>query len=809
MTTRAKLTLSAALATALTALCLMPLFHDSMQLIPHGLLMIAAAAGIGAGLRVLPLPRGLVVPLQLLAVAYVLLLTSVQGSMAYGLLPGGRALAAAGELLRTGGEDIRQYSIPAPGTPGLRLIVISAVAVVAVLADALAVTYKRAAAAGLPLLALYSVGTGLSGGAGGSWLWFLFAAVGYLGLLYTEGQDRLSRWGRVFHGTGRASTGMAHGGQRVGVIALLFALVLPAFLPHAGLGLVGGFGGGSGTGTGIGGTGGGERSLNLVVALTANLRNNDDTELLRFTTESGEANEEYLRVAALSDFNGQEWTIGDQSLDAVPTPLPLPEGLSPTVATGSERTTVKLSDKLSTSWLPMPYPANWVEVGPLTNWRFDKAARTLSAQGQKLNNLQYTVGSATVQPTFEQLVAASAVPATVSNRYLELPENLPPVVAQTATDVTKGKKSKYEQAVALQDYFTSGAFTYSTKVEPRTGPDAIAKFLQDKDGFCVHFAATMAAMARSLHIPSRVAIGFTPGTGDSKARIVRSSNFHAWPELYFQGVGWLRFEPTPGRGVVPAYTRSQTAPSPAASSQQPSAGASDNASPSASGDTHCTAQQRKIGDCADDSLAVQHAAAGNAWWDNWQVLAVLSLIGLVLLLLTTPMLWRARLRRRRLGPGRHLPGAAKAADGAERAELSDAQVLAAWAELIDSAWDLGIPPDDARTPRHTVRRLAEAAELDAESEAAAGRVALATERVLYARTTDAPARLAADVRTARVGLRAHAGRLGRIRAVLLPASTVQVWWRIADRTMAARERVADGLAKARETVLRRLRRDGR
>ncbi|RKE18663.1 DUF3488 and transglutaminase-like domain-containing protein [Streptomyces sp. TLI_171] len=799
MTTRAKLTLCAALATALAALCLSPLFQDSFGLAPHGLLMIAVAAGAGTGLRALPLPRALVVPLQLLVVLYVLMLTTVQSSMAFGLLPGSGALDAVSSLLSSGGNDIQDYAIPAPSTDGLRLIVVGSVALVAVLVDALAVTYRRAAAAGLPLLALYSVGSGLAEAPGGLWLWFLCAAAGYLALLYTEGQDRLTRWGRVFHGTGRSAVALSNGGRRVGVIALAAAVLLPVFVPSVGAGL---FDGLNGHGDGVGnGTGkGDQRSLNLVVALTANLRSSDDTELLTFSTDAADSDQLYLRIAALSEFNGEEWRAGNQSLEAMPTTVPAPEGLSPTVASNSVRTNVRVSGNLDTTWLPMPYPMSWVELPSTSDWRFDKAGRTVSAvNNQKATGLGYSVGSVDVNATAAELRSAGAPPADIAGRYLDLPANLPAVVAATAKDVTKGKTNAYDQAVALQQYFTTGNFTYNTKIEPRTGPDAIAKFLQDKEGFCVHFASTMAAMARSLGIPSRVAIGFTPGTGTSSNRIVRSSNYHAWPELYFNGLGWMRFEPTPNRGAAPLYSVPQVAataaptaqPSTAAPSAEPSAG------PSAS--SSCTVQQRKTGECGDESSSLRPTATSSAWWQSWPVLLTVGVVLLLLLLLAFPMLWRAGLRRRRLGGGRHLAGA----DGPR---LSDAQVLAAWAELVDSAWDLGIPPDEARTPRHAARRLAEDARLDPDSAAAAGRVALATERVMYARETDPPAQLGADVRTARDGLLTGASRTRRLRALLLPPSAIRLWWRTQDRSTAVRQGAAERTAALRAKVPRPFRR---
>ncbi|WP_033216857.1 transglutaminaseTgpA domain-containing protein [Kitasatospora phosalacinea] len=800
MTTRAKLTLCAALATALAALCLSPLFQDAFALAPHGLLMVAVAAGAGAGLRALPLPRALVPPLQLVVVLYVLLLTTVQSSMSAGLLPGPGALDAVSSLLTRGGADIQEYAIPAPATDGLRLIVVGSVALVAVLVDALAVTYRRAAAAGLPLLALYSVAGGLAGSPGGMWLWFLFAAAGYLALLYTEGQDRLTRWGRVFHGTGRPAVALSNGGRRIGVIALSAAVLLPVLAPAVGGGLFDSLGSHRGEGTGGGDGKGDERSLNLVVALTANLRSSDDTELLTFSTDSPEADQLYLRIAELSEFNGQEWLTGDQDPQPMPSTVPAPEGLSPNLPTTSVRTKITVSDRLSTTWLPMPYPMSWVDLPNSSNWRFDPVGRTVGGvNGQKSKGLSYSVGSVAVNATAAQLRGAGTPPADISKRYLGLPSNLPSVVADTAKDVTKGKSTPYDQAVALQQYFTSGGFTYNTKIDSRTGPDAIAKFLQDKEGFCVHFAATMAAMSRSLGIPARVAIGFTPGSSNGTDRVVRSSNYHAWPELYFNGYGWMRFEPTPNRGTTPLYSVQQTTPTSAPSTAPTSAAPSERPSAQPSASSDCPPQQRRQGECGDETALAEHRTVEASWWRTWPALVAGSGVLLLLAALAFPMLWRTRLRRRRLGAGRHLSGA----DGPR---LTDEQVLAAWAELVDSAWDLGIPPDEARTPRNAVRRLAEDARLDADSAAAAGRVALATERVMYARESDAPPYLGGDVRAAREALRVRATRVRRLRALLLPASAVRLWWRAQDRAAVRRERTAERVAAVRAAVTRPFRR---
>ena len=65
--------------------------------------------------------------------------------------------------------------------------------------------------------------------------------------------------------------------------------------------------------------------------------------------------------------------------------------------------------------------------------------------------------------------------------------------------------------------------------------DPILRFLKSKTGYCVQFASTMVMMARAKGIPARMALGFLPGTQDEGLFTVRSSDAHAWPELYFAG----------------------------------------------------------------------------------------------------------------------------------------------------------------------------------------------------------------------------------------------------------------------------------
>ncbi|MFI6843414.1 DUF3488 and transglutaminase-like domain-containing protein [Kitasatospora sp. NBC_00085] len=794
MTTRAKLTVYSALATALAALCLTPLL-TGRSWIAHALLVITVIALAGAGLRRTPFYRW-TVPLGQLLVLFVLLLVGFASATNEfgGMLPGPESVHTLGGVLGRGLDDIRQYAIPAPPEPGLRLILVASVGLIAIMVDTVAVTYRRSALAGLPLLALYSVGNGLAGDHG-SWVWFGLASAGYLVLLFAEGQDRVSRWGRVFRGTSRGAEGsgtLSLSGQRIGVLALALALLVPVFLPHWDGGLIHtGSNGASNGGTGTGGV----SSLDPLVTLESALTKPSDIELLTYRMDSSLADTAYLRTGSLDSFDGTAWKLSNPGTTDFKGAFAAPEGLG-NLDVPAVQGDFQVSEKLDSAWLPMPYPAKNATVPVPGNWKVDTLTGTVQPTKDKaIKGLHYQVTAYDVRPTAEELRQALPARPQIAGHYTDLPKDLPPVVRQQAEAVTRKAPTPYDKALALQDWFTGPDFTYRTDIKAGTGNDAIVEFLRNRKGFCVHFASTMAAMARTLGIPSRVAVGFTPGDAKGGDRYsVNGLMYHAWPELYFEGFGWTRFEPTKGRGVAPRYTEplpaATTAPSTAPTAAAQSSGPV--AVPSNSSD--CDAKLRRMGECGDQKKSAT-GAQEESWLLSWQVLAALAGVLVLVALLLTPMLWRTLLRRRRLGAGgRRRPGG----DGS--AEPTDEQVLAAWDELIDSAWDIGIQPDESRTPRAAARRISEAAELDEASAAAAGRVALATERVLYARSAQVSAPVAADVRTARDGLRAGAGRAGRTRAVLLPPSSAQLWWKVSDAVLAARLTVRDRVARAAGTV---------
>ncbi|MGC9474468.1 transglutaminase TgpA family protein [Streptomyces sp. WG4] len=781
MSGRARVALCAWAATLMTACALLPLV-DPATWILQAAFLLAVQSGVGAAARRVPLARALTIAVQALVTLVLLTLVFARQQALAGLIPGPQAFQRFADLLQQGGDDIARYAIPAPlESDGIRLMLVGGVLVIGLLVDTLAVTFRSAAPAGLPLLALYSVAAGLSEG-GTDWLWFLVAAAGYLMLLLAEGRDRLSQWGRVFGGTPRGPGGEQGGavapvrtGRRIGAFALGVALVAPLALPAMNGGLLDSSTTGVGSGAGDGGT---ISAVNPLVSLRDSLNVNENRQVLSLETDSGDQSNLYLRIVSLDDFDGTTWKPSKRHITAVPDgTFPTPVGLGPDTERAETRTTISAADWYAQDWLPMPYPPSGVRVPG--SWRYEPVGMTLVGDhGQNTRGLTYEVRSLDVRPTAEQLAAAPPPSPALKREYTELPDSLPEVVSQTARDVTAGAANPYEQAVRLQEYFAvNGGFEYDTQVKVGSGSQAIARFLKDKEGFCVHFSFAMAAMARSLDIPARVAVGFAPGSPQADGSVsVGLRDAHAWPEVYFEGVGWTRFEPTPTRGSTPSYTVTDTpgssVPDPALPSRNPQAEPS--AAPSAS--ESCTAELKKVEGCASESAAAAPVTGGSG--TKWYAVLAWALGGLAVLLVPlVPMLWRLRTRSVRLG-----------AHGRTEADAGP-HTLAVWQELTDTAWDLGIPPEESQTPRKAAARIVRLGHLDAGAAAAVHRVADAVEQVLYAPRPRPTAGLTEDVHLASAGLRAGVGRGTRLRARFAPRSTVRVAWAVSARWAAAKRRV--------------------
>lgn len=800
-----RLPIAAGAATGAVAIALYPLFQGGGWFWAC-LGIILAVTGVGMLGTRYALPNWLVPLAQLIVVLIYLTAVFTGGKAWAGLVPTKESVVGLAKLLATGFTDIQRYAAPVPANTSITLLTCGGVGLIAILVDLVASRLRRAALTGLPLLALFTVPAAVVSEPI-SWPAFIIAALGYLGLLAADGRERINHWGRAVLVRRTPSfvapkpapdTGSLRlSGKRIGFTAIVLAILLPALLPTLEPNPLFGFGVGNGRG-------GGGNLITIpdpIADLRGKLSLPTNATMMTYTVNDGAPR--YLRLYALDVFDGDRWTMTDpqgHAEDRVSEgPLPAPPGQAAGLAVTQTTLKVKVSEQVrELKFLPLPYPASRVRIEG--DWRADRDTLMVFSSEETAGGLNYEVVTGEPDPTPEALRASAA--AQVDERYLQLPENLPREIRELARRVTEQDASPFEQAIQLQDFFTKkGGFTYSLSTQGHSGQALTDFMIRSRTGFCEQFAASMAVLARILGIPSRVAIGYTGGDYVAGEWQVRTHDSHAWPELYFEGTGWLRFEPTPGGSTgqsgatAPSYTRPQAAP--IDDDGESSAPAPD---PTGTNLPDGAARDRR-----DPLLDRDLGGAPIAVDEGMPLVARIGIgaaVALLIALIPGVLRWELRARRRRSyargtdAPAAGSPGAEPTEVVAVRADRRESAVNAAWAELDDALCDYGMSRQPSESPRALARRLTEQYGFDAEAEAAVSRIAMAVERMLFARTTGEIGSLPGDLRRVRRALAATVTRGRRIRAVLLPPSTLLRARRLGTRAL-------DGFDRLENLRLRR------
>lgn len=746
-----KITVMGGLATFLASLALLPAYDEPSWFWP-ALLVVAYVSAVGYGLRRLAIPRLLVPFAQLAALQWAFILLYARQDLLLGIFPSGNSMRLFGERLNDGLLIVTQYSAPVPGDPDLTMVTALGIGLIAVAVDLLAATLRLVPWAGLPLLLLYSIpATTVSGSL--SALSFIPPAIGYTLLLTSEGRQRLNHWGRVI-GFADNATGpqeaistslLGQTGRRVGVAVIGLAVLVPAFVPELPEGV---FGRGRGGGPGDGSGGSTIRVNNPIVDLKRDLQLPEDVEVLRYRTDAEPGDLEYIRMVVLDTFDGRQWVPSQRQIRELSGPgdtgiLPDPPGLSPTVERTQVHSSFELLESLQPKWLPVLYPP--VSLRGDADWGYDPDTLDIvNREGEPFSEVTYELTSLTVHHSAEALADAGPPPEEIRDRYVELPGSIPESVHDLARSVVKDAENPYEQAAELQAWFRS-EFLYDLTVRGGHGGSALMDFLADKRGYCEQFAAAMAIMARTLGIPARVAVGYMPGQNvEGDTYTVSAHDAHAWPELYFAGHGWVRFEPTPSiqTGTAPDWTVPGTGSVAPVDPEQSTDPRRDMRDPSE--------RDAPTGQAVAPDDPARPIDGGDLDESSISPLPFL-LAGLALLLLAAPAVARILIRRARLSP-HNING------GVEQG----------WQELAATVRDLGLKWDDSATPRSTAERFEPM--LEPAAAAAMHRVAIAVEELRYAPKLPNTPRLTEDVLDVCRALRERAGRAQRIMAWVLPGS---------------------------------------
>ena len=725
MTGQVRLTFAAAVATALASLSLTPVLESGPWAGPVAAAILVVALTAGA-MRHLHAPRWSVVAVPAASLVLLLTVLFAHAAAPLGFVPGPAAWRSLEATFRAGIDVVWAQAPPVAATRGVALIMASAVGVVALAVDALAVTFRHAAVAGLPLLALYLVPAAVVDG-GAPWLLFVITAAGWLMLLVADSRDSLRRWGRTLSvrqspgGSSPVDVALGSSSRRIGAAALVTAVAIPLAVPILSDGVFGrGNGGDSAPNSAadVGQTGG----LDPVAALRRDLTQENNG--LVFTYRTNDDSPSYFRLATLTSFADSKWTLGQPIPQLVP-PGQTTFSLTDSVVSGpasesatAVTTNIQVSSAYSDKRLPLPLTATFVRNAG-DGWVYDQATSDVfgTDPSRTTAGLHYTVDSLDVSPTRHQLRTATGLGgnahgATPDTGLLVVPDQTRAEL-QPYLDALGQQPTTYDQAMAIQDWLRT-SFQYS--LGPASNPssaDDLSQFLTDRRGYCQQFAAVMALMARMDGIPSRVAIGFTPGasvgSGPTRVWNVTWHDAHAWPELWFPTVGWVRFEPTPsgqgGTGAgLPTWANPKITSSPHSGAHnhhpfKPLHGAIDPG-----------ADRGRFSAGGGVNTATTSPVPFN--WTPW----VLAATAVALVLLVVPALTRRRVRARR-----------------RRQTDPRLAVEAAWAEVLDTATDVDLEPRDVESPRDLAHRLGREGGINSTAMPAMRRLARAVEQARYAR----------------------------------------------------------------------------
>ena len=500
--------------------------------------VLAAAAAVAVVTRLLS--RSKVLPTLLAALASAVLMVSLFARDDDGgsqVLPTPGALADLGRAVRDGVDYAATTVAPAPASLGLTALITSAAVALFLVAEHIGVSWRAAASAGLVLLIPWLPAVIFQHRVSSAAL--IAAIVAWLLALALTRQAT----------TAQRRPALAGAFAATAATMATVLLVAPTALGGLGWGMIPRFETPSSLDAAT--------RLNLDLDLRTSLTTNSATPVIVYSTSGRKP--DALKLFALTDFDGVRWDREDVDQPGIGAEggLLWPVNIDSWQDGRRQRIDVQVLNLVENN-VPLPPAPRTLDIdGP---WFYDSDRDEVRSADQTTRELAYSVVTDLdyIQPR-DLRDAQDQVDTEdlVDPRYVTISPAIDEGrVRDLTAELTQEATTRYDQAMAIQQYLRDPSqFTYDTSVSP-SGGDAVSTFLDDRTGYCVQFATTMVMMARSLDIPARMAVGFLGGSAtEADTFVVQGGDAHAWPELWFPDVGWVRFEPTPAvqTGAPPRY----------------------------------------------------------------------------------------------------------------------------------------------------------------------------------------------------------------------------------------------------------------
>jgi transglutaminase-like putative cysteine protease len=247
---------------------------------------------------------------------------------------------------------------------------------------------------------------------------------------------------------------------------------------------------------------------------------------VRFAGTVPPPQERYWRGPVLHDFDGRTWRRAYSMSSSAPQLQP--QGPAYTY-------TLSLEPHQHRWIFALDWPSHWDLPGGTLTGDYTLVQRDPVLRPMDVAATSYT-----------RVQSAEPLSRLLRRRDTTLPSGPNPRTLQLAQTLRGAHPDDMDYVRAVLAMFTQQPFYY-TLTPPKLADNSVDAFLFDtKRGFCEHYASAFATLARAAGIPARVVTGYQGGTFNrfSDYWILRQSDAHAWDEVWIEGRGWVRVDPT-------------------------------------------------------------------------------------------------------------------------------------------------------------------------------------------------------------------------------------------------------------------------
>ncbi|NJC70331.1 transglutaminase domain-containing protein [Planosporangium thailandense] len=384
-----------------------------------------------------------------------------------------------------------------------------------------------------------------------------------------------------------------------------------------------------------------------------------DQRLFDVRLSGGAGGETRIRLAVLSDYDGVTWRVGATYRPAGRV-LAGPRATGDRTAPVTQRITI---DELDGRLVPAAAVPERIDGARVS---FDQASGTIAIPEGLRPGLGYTVVSRAPKIDVNLLPSAGAPSGPTVARFMRVGSDAPKEMQQLGQKLAEGNPTPYARAQAIEQFLAEHYRLVSDAPSGHAYPN-LTFFLfgppggGGQRGTSEQFAAAFAVLGRLVGLPTRVVVGFRVRPGSPT---VRGADALAWPEVLFDGVGWVAFNPLPQPDTRPRPVEDDFKPRPEQSTPPPSTAPPPSVAPSSAAPSRSAS-----------------AAAVAAGPPVGTLVAVTGIFGVPVLCVALIVLLRRSQRRRRLYEG-DPPG----------------RVLGAWREVLDALRLAGRPPPPHLAP---------------------------------------------------------------------------------------------------------------